>query len=151
MKKTEIILLIVLAISVVLRFFVIPFSSLLFTLVSLILCNYYIFGSFLLFNGIRLRHAFKKSSYSDIRAKEIIISIFSGISIAYVILSLLFALNKWPRMGAIGSLLNGVIMSIICMVLSIIFYMNKSHPTYRRILWRLTPTIILCIILAFLI
>lgn len=145
MKKTEGILVLLLIISVILKYCRIPFGGVFFTFVGLIMCIYYSLGSFLLFNDIRLKRVFDKGSYSSIGMKEILVSLWAGISLAFITISLLFSLNRWSIEGARIFLLNGLLLSVLCLGLSAIFLITKPRPTYRKILWRLLPATILSV------
>lgn len=151
MKKIEIVLLVLYAATIGERFAMTAFSSLHFTLVSFAIANFYFVGSFILFNGVRLRDVFKGDAFKQVNAKELGMSIATGIGLGILILGLLFTLNRWPVQIAKAIFFTGALIATVSLCISTFFYIKNRSATYRRILWRLIPAIILCIILAFLI
>jgi hypothetical protein len=145
MKKTEKILAVLLIVSFILKYTGIPIGSIILTLAGFAMGIYYLLGSFLLFNDIRLRLAFRKDAYRGIGVKEILISILAGLSLFSFIMGLLFLANRWP--GAKAMLMGARSWSILCTVLCTIFLIIKRHPTYNRVLWRILPVTVFCILL----
>lgn len=147
MKKVEFFLLGLYAVTLGERFAMTAFSVLHFTLVSFLLANFYFIGSFILFNGLRLRDTFKNGGLKNIKSKELVMSILAGVSVGTLIVSLLFTLNKWPIQIEKAIMLIGALLSLVSICLSVIFYNKSNNPTYRRIIWRLVPAIIITLLI----
>lgn len=91
---------------------------------STLACFYYMF-SFALFNDIRLRDIFKKTSYSNTSPKRIIVAIGLGSVISNVIIGSLFKTQVWP--GSDPILKVGLpILGLILIVLLSRYYINKT-------------------------
>ncbi len=145
MKLPEKILIILFIISGILRYLKVPLANIPFTFSGLLMSIYYTFCGFLVFNNIKLKWAFNRASYSGVRGKEILTSIFAGISLTFIIFSLLFSVNKWGDYEITAMLINSLMFSMPCILLSFLLLKIKDHPTYRRILIRLIPATILSI------
>lgn len=130
----------------ILRYFNFPFSVTLLTIVDMIACLYYILMGVLLFNNIKLQDAFERSNYFNIGVSEIVISILSGIGIGIIMISLLFMLNKWNYYASVMILFTGMLLIVPCIGFSAFLWINKRHPTYKRILWRLIPVTMISVL-----
>lgn len=136
MKKTEIILWVVFAISILMKMFHIPGHGILMVLSSTILSLLYTYFGFALFNNIRFRNIFKKKSYKNISTRNITIAIISGIIFGLAMLGVLFKFQSYPGTAA---LLNpGAIGIILIFITGIIFYfiLNKKEIFFKKLLIR---------------
>jgi len=137
MKKTERVLVFLLIASTILVYSRMPFGKTCFTIVCLIMSIYYLIGSVLLFNDIRLKLAFVRNAYSEIGVREIVMSILAGVSLFYLMGALLFLVNDWPIQATQVVILGAVLSLLLCVCLCAVFLIIKTHPTLKRILWRL--------------
>ena len=87
---------------------------------------YFTFG-FAIFNGIRLRHIFKKKVYEGTNTKRIIGGLATGICLSNLLTGVLFKLQYWP--GANRMILLGLIPTIIVLVV-IIFKLYRNKDSY---------------------
>ncbi len=101
-----------------------------------ILGLFYFIFSFALFNGIRLRDAFKSESYQDTNLLKIIGAILLGISISLVIFGIQFKLLFWQ--GANEQLLIGLLPIGLILIVAAIFYFRDKTEFYSRIFKRIT-------------
>lgn len=125
MKKAELILGAITLIALVLNLFLTPYSGVLTVLSLSALSAMYMYFSFALFNGVRLRHIFKKASYKEIPAMRIVGAVLTGFALAATIMGLLFKIQYWP--GANVNLAVGVIgLAIVLIVGAIKYSMTKS-------------------------
>lgn len=135
MKKTEIILSILIVVAIILNFSLIPGGVILTVLtLSSLSCLYFAF-SFALLNNIRLRHIFKSESYKGINALRIIGTVVTGWSLSLALNGILFKLLFWPgaSINLIGGLFCVCIVSIICVIKCT---SKDNRPYYFRILNR---------------
>lgn len=100
-----------------------------------ILGLFYFIFSFALFNGIRLRDAFKSESYQDTNLLKIIGAILLGISISLVIFGIQFKLLFWQ--GANEQLLIGLLPIGLILIVAVIFYFRDKTEFYNRIFKRI--------------
>lgn len=144
MKKAEIILIIVAMLGVILSFIPVPGGNILTILsITFLACLYFYFG-FALFNGIRLRDIFKKSSYQGISALRIIGAIVTGIAISMAIVGMEFRIMRWP--GASIMLMVGGLGLCLLLITALIKYFSAKAPFYLNILKRAVPYTILAIL-----
>ena len=94
---------------------------------------YLIFG-FFVFNNIRLRDSFKKSSYTGITAIKVIGSVISSIVLSISIAAICFRLLYWNGNAIV--LLTGLGINIIFTFTIILVIAIKSALFYRNILIR---------------
>ena len=115
MKRLELILGVVVLVGLFFKVLHWPGGSLMLTIALTGLASIYLFWGFALFNNVSDEKAFIKSSYSDISAQQIIISIVAALGLSAVCLGVLFKIQHWP--GAMIILLSGLITSLIVIVL----------------------------------
>lgn len=140
MKKTEKILVTITLLGVVLRFLLIPGASELITVGATVLAILYGYFSFALLNDIRLRQIFKKTSYTNLSWKRILISVLIGFSISTIVFGILFKLLILP--GAYELLIIGLVGTGFLIV--IIFLVPKmKNESYRKIYIRCVPIVVL--------
>jgi len=115
--------------------FLIPYSSAVITLLSVLLSGLYFYCSFLLLNNIRLRHAFKKTSYSELGFWRLLGTIFTGFVLSLVVIYSLFKFQRWPygQQGLTISL--GLLLFVIIVVL--IKLKSTNNIFYKNLLVRL--------------
>ena len=95
---------------------------------------YFYFG-FALFNDIRLRTIFKRSSYEGISSARIIIAILSGISLSGLAIGLLFKSQLWP--GSSTMILIGIFGSCLSSIMALFVFSVKAPKLFRYLLSRL--------------
>jgi hypothetical protein len=136
MKLTEKILAVLILAALILKFLLIPFGGILIVLsLSTLSIIYYPLG-FAFFNGIRLRHVFKKEAYKETNAKKIIGAIATGICLSTLIIGVLFKLQNWP--GANSMLLIGLTFTLPLAIFVIVkFFIRNYHTYYKKIMLRM--------------
>ena len=135
MRKTEIVLIVLVLAVLPLNFLWISgstfFSAIFLNLLSLL---YFCFG-FALFNGIRLRHIFKRRSYDGIKDARLAGAIITGFSLAVLLFGILLKSQMWGG----GNLMLQI--GLFCLVLSLILLgivRSKVEPDFfKRILIRI--------------
>lgn len=96
----------------------------------------YMYLSFALFNGIRLREIFKRDSYKGIPVMRIIGAILTGSALSLTIIGLLFKFQSWPGAGV--SLRAGLVGLIIAFIVGVMKYLKTKSDYYSRIFRRIT-------------
>ncbi len=123
MKITEIILSILFAFGLFLRFIQLPGSSALIVMsLTIISYYYYIFG-FAIFNDIKIKNIFLKKSYNNKSPLKIIFSVFLGMSVALITNGVLFELQNWKINTNLT--LMGIISALI--VLALYYFILKKE------------------------
>jgi hypothetical protein len=135
MKQTEKILGLLAILALVLKFMLVPGSSILAVLSLSLLALLYQFLSFAFFNNIRLRNIFKKESYRGLTSLRIIGTIVLGFSLAIAVLGILFKFQSYP--GASMMLIEGLSALVLCLVVTLIRYSNNKSSNYKRIFSRI--------------
>ena len=74
----------------------------------------YFYLGFALFNEVKLRNAFNKSSYTNLPKLNLAFGIAFGISLSIITIGFLFKFMLWP--GANFNLMIGLIAIVICLV-----------------------------------
>ncbi|WP_421870715.1 hypothetical protein [Marinoscillum sp.] len=134
MKKLEIILGVVALISLALYLFLVPGSAMILLLSLTSLSIIYFYFSFALFNGVKGRNIFKKSSYVDLKTMRIVGSIPAGIALAITITGISFIIFQWP--GARLNLQIGIIALSLVIIICAINYLRNKEAFYFSILKR---------------
>ncbi len=134
MKKTEIIFGLLLLISFILRFFLVPGGVILsvFSL-SILAFLYQVFG-IVIFNNIKIRNLFKKESFSGVSAIQLVGSIGVGFGLSIVCIGILFKLQNWP--GANFTTIIGLSIIIFLTLITFIEYLKSKRNYFSRILKR---------------
>lgn len=121
-------------------------SALLIISVSTLACLYYPLGAFL-FNGIRLRHITRSSSYAGLPTSRLVAGAVCGFILGIVLLGVLFGLKFWP--GHYLILTVGVLLSGGALVLLVIMSHNDASlrpfatsAGKRLVLWSI-PAVLL--------
>lgn len=136
MKKFELVVGIIAILGIFLKIvFHLPGSSILIVLALGILSMFYYVFSFALFNGIRMRDIFGKTSYKDTNAKRIIVAVGLGWAISLIVIGGLFKLQFWE--GADMQLLIGLVNIGLILVIATIFYFRNKADYYKKIFKRI--------------
>lgn len=106
-------------------------------IVAGVLSSMYFYFSFAMFNGIRLRDIFKKSSYKGISSMRVIGAVFSGLNLSVIVLALLFKIMMWP--GSSVMIITGVLGLTIILLIAIVKYRKRKLNYYSNILKRVVP------------
>ncbi len=125
MRKFELILGIVGVFGVLLKLANLPWSNVVTVLSFTLLSMLYMMFGFALFNGVRLRHLFKKSAYKGVNSKRIIGSIALGFAFMGLISGSLFKLQFWP--DAMRQLESGLIMVGFVSAIALISFIRKKE------------------------
>jgi hypothetical protein len=143
MKKFEIILGLTALVGIVLRLLDIAGGGPI-TVISLsTLATFYWALSFALFNGIRARDIFKKSSYSHTTAKRIVVAIGLGFILSNVVIGSMFKIQVWP--GSDPLLKTGLaILGLILVVLLSRYFRNKTDLHLKAFHVRAIKRIVIC-------
>jgi hypothetical protein len=133
MNKFEKIFGVLAVIALILKFASISGGSILATLsLTSLSFLYYLFG-FALFNDIKLKNIFKRSSYKGISVLRIISSVGVGLGLSTICLGILFRIQFWP--GGRMMLAVGLITILIITIIAFIDFL-KSKSDYKTILLR---------------
>lgn len=135
MKRFELVMGVLAVLGIILMFLHISGSAVSSVFILSILGLFYFIFSFALFNGIRLRDAFKSESYQDTNLLKIIGAILLGISISLVIFGIQFKLLFWQ--GANEQLLIGLLPIGLILIVAVIFYFRDKTEFYNRIFKRI--------------
>lgn len=107
------------------------------------LANLYSTFGFLLFNGIKGRHIFKRSAYENTTGSQIIASVFMGLALSVALLGVLFRVQMYPgadimiTVGTASSILMTIILSAL------------STDSIKRNAFRFIPILLLSICFSF--
>ncbi len=134
MRKTEKVLTILMLIGAVMVYTDVAGGSILVTFPGLILSLLYFPLGFALFNGIRLRHIFRRSSYENKTAIDIIEAVFAGWFLQIGIMGILFAIAHWPERKLM--IVAGLTLAIFCILFSIIMLRVNKKKLHREVLIR---------------
>ena len=135
MTKLEKFLGILILISLILKFALIPFGGVLFMIsLAALTFIYYPFG-FAFFNGIRLRQIFRKNSYKGISALKIIIAIGAGIGLTFTCTGILVKLQHLSVFDM--SLIVGLGISSLMLMIALTGWTQSKSDFYKRILKRI--------------
>ncbi len=143
MKNIEKLFIILVIVSTIYRY-VHGIGSILFLILSInTLAILYFCLSFALFNNIKFKNIFKKSSYVNISKRRIIFSIFSGISLSIALIGVLFKIQDYP--GADLLLVLGLFASISITIIAL-WKNNKVKGNFYFNILKRTAIISLIII-----
>ena len=120
MKKAEIILGAIALTALALNLLLVPGGGVLTVLSLSTLSVLYMYLSFAIFNGIRLRQIFKKDSYKGISKMRIVGAILTGLALSMTTIGLLFKFQSWP--GATMNLAIGLLGLAIALIVGSIKY-----------------------------
>lgn len=148
MKKTEIILVILLLISMIFKVFLIPMAGTILTLSSMSLAIMYEFLSFAYFNGVKLKSVFIKDSYKETTVLRIIGSVVTGIGLSSTLIGILFKIQNWPL--ATSTISVGLIFLIPVSILAAFKLIITRAPFYLKIMIRAFSVVAVGILFLFL-
>lgn len=111
----------------------IPGTSIILILSLSALSLLYYFG-FALFNDIRLREIFKKTSYDKTTPKKIIGAVAFGFALAAIAMGVLFKVELWP--GGDNQLKIGLITMVVLIIIALIFNKGQKSTYFRRLYFR---------------
>lgn len=134
MKKGEIIIATLSIIALGLNLLLVPGGGLLTVLTLLTLSGIYMYLSFALFNGIRLRKIFKKDSYKGISTMRIVGAVGSGLALSTTTVGILFKFQSWQ--GATFNLGAGLVGLLIVTIIGAIKYLKSKSEFYTMIFKR---------------
>ncbi|MFN8309896.1 MAG: hypothetical protein U0T73_08030 [Chitinophagales bacterium] len=99
------------------------------------LAFFYLYFSFALFNNIRFRNLFKKSSYSGIKALRIMGSVVTGFVLTLLVVGIIFKTLMWP--GASLMCIAALPPTLLVSIVTLVRYLPHRDGFYEPILWRL--------------
>lgn len=127
MRYLEKIIVLVLVLFVLLRFFIASkFISTSIVFFTLLLSIIYLFFGFALQNQIRLRDIFKTISYSNISALKILGTFFSGLVLALVCIYSLFKFMSWPFADQGLTIALQSLLAVVLVVLIKLYFNKRS-------------------------
>ena len=134
MRKIELICGIVAAISIVFKFIIGNSLNTIFIISIIGLSMFYTYFSFLYFNNIPIKKAFKKESYSGLSKLRIIGTIGLGFGLAFTVLGILWSLMYWP----FNTYFNlGIPILLLVGIIALIKYLTTKSRDYLRIINRI--------------
>ena len=142
MRILEKVLIVLMLAAIVMRFLMLPFSLVLFVLSAMGLSTLYFSMSTFLINHVRLRDLTKRSTFSDIRSKELVLGALVGLSLAVIIVGILFKWMAWPNGNV--QLLVGCISAIIITIVSLLIAKKSFNLS---LVSRVIPCVLLGLIL----
>ena len=135
MKLLEKILGVIIVIALIMKFaFIMGANILIVFAMSLLSVIYYPMG-FAFFNGIRLRHVFKKTSYKGLNTWRIIGAIGAGMALSNLLIGILFKIMHYPVASLM--LYSGIFTTVIILGISSVKYLKTKNEFYKRILIRI--------------
>ncbi len=106
--------------------FIYPFSSVLITFSCLLLSLLYLCFSFALLNNVKFRAILKKESYRGKSVLRILLSIFTGFTLSFLTVFILFKFQRWPY-GNVGLLICLIGLAFIIIVVLIKYIVSKNR------------------------
>lgn len=134
MKKTETIIMILAIIALGLKLIFIEGSGLLTTITFLSLSLIYFYLGFALFNNIRLRKIFNRSSYKDVSSLRILGAVGAGFALSTTTIGILYKFQSWE--GAELYLATGLVGLLIIVVVGGVKYSKNKDSYYSNIFKR---------------
>lgn len=110
-------------------------SAFLILISFLSLSTYYFVFGFAVFNSISFKGIFKRQSYQDTNALKIIAAVVAGISVATIVVGILYKLFSWS--GAHVQIIAGVTQAFFIILVSAFRYRKSKSNYYLQILYRL--------------
>ncbi len=134
MRKFELICGIVVAISIVYKFIIGNSINTIFIMSIIVLSLFYTYFSFLYFNNIPIKKAFKKKSYNGLSKLRILGTIGLGFGLTFTAFGILWSLMYWP----FNTFFNfGIPILLIIGIICLIKYLDNRSKDYLRILKRI--------------
>lgn len=137
MKFFEKVCIVMLLIGVALKLLHIAGAGILITVSALALSAVYLIFGFAFFNNVPVKKMFKKTAYSGVSAVKIIYAIFAGWTLAIIVYGVVFGMHNWP--GTEIMLLNGIFMSLLLFIVSLVAQLIKRSTQHYMILTRVVP------------
>lgn len=134
MKKAELIIITLSIIALGLDLFFTS-NSFLALLPLIFLSMFYMYLSFAIFNGIRLRNILKKESYTVVSPIRIIGAIGTGFALSTTIFGIISKFQCWP--GASSNISVGLLGLLIITIIGLIKYSKNKSEYYTRIFKRI--------------
>jgi hypothetical protein len=134
MKKAEIIIAIICIVAIVMNLLLVPGATIATVLSLSTLSCMYMYFSFALFNGIRLRNITKKESYKGISKPRIIGAVGAGLALALTIIGIMCIMQSYP--GASFNLGEGLVALSIISVVGVVRYLKTKSSYYTGIFKR---------------
>jgi hypothetical protein len=131
MKKTELVSIAIVIISLVVKFTILPNSWILFILSFLLIPVIYMHFGFALFNNLRFRDIFIAENFKGISRKRIIGAVGAGLALSISIMGIMEKVLSWQ--GASVFLVIGL---LVVTVISLIKIENSADKYYYNILKR---------------
>jgi hypothetical protein len=101
---------------------------------TLLLLLHLLFG-FAIYNGVKLRHVFKKASWESISTLKILGGIAAGLSVWAMLTGILYKVMIWP--GANAMLQNGLFIAAITLLIALIKRKKSVAVIYRNAINRI--------------
>ena len=135
MRNFEKIILGLAILSLILKFFLLSGGGILCVLSLSTLSVFYFYLGFAYFNDLKFKEIFKSSSYNNISRKRIIGGLGAGITLAILMIGLLFKFMHWR--GQSMDFVLGLILAIIIILTIIIKTKGQFDSYYKMIVKRL--------------
>lgn len=143
MRKTETVLITIGTLIIIVGLINISIGNIFFTSIGnvflilsfILLALFYLALGFAIFNGIKFREIFKKSSYQNISKKRIFGTLVLGFPFSILILGMLFKIMLWP--GAQNMIISGLQFILIVTVILTIYYFIKKPFGFKKIFLRI--------------
>lgn len=129
MKTFEIITLISILISIILRICLVPGASALIVLSFMMLYLLYFPFGFLLINNIPLRRVFSKSAYQSTTIWKIIGAVLAGFALSIAVAGVLFKIQSWPGSSILFTTGFTFLTPIFCLT---VFHFYKTRADYYK-------------------
>ncbi len=134
MKKFELIIGTLVIISLLYKLFFSTELNTLFIISLISLSLFYLYFSFLYFNNIPIKKAFKNESYKGITKWEIYVSIGLGFGLSFTCLGILFSMMRWP-MNSFNEI--GIPILIVIGIIGFIKFKTNKMSNFNKSLIRI--------------
>src|SRR6266496_4693211 len=122
MKSFEKSVVIIIAVSLIMKVLHIPSSGLLFVLSSLILSFFYFFLTIVLLNDHKFSRVFFLSTYTNESHLRTIGLLSTGVSLSWAVLGITFTVQHWK-----GAILNLSIGNVLLLFVSVFILMKRNQ------------------------
>jgi hypothetical protein len=126
MKKTEIILFILICIAFIMKIMNWPYNALIITFSCLFLSMLYMSLGFAIFNNISFKGIFKKESFKSISTLRIVGGVGLGFIFSMLVIYSLFRIQFWPY-GQFGLQTSLILLAISVIIIIIFYFMNRKQ------------------------
>ena len=145
MKKTEITLIIIGLFGIVIDLLHLPGASILIMVPLVILSFLYTYLGLALFNNIKIKEIFRRTSYQNVNLNRILVGIGTGMALGSSVMGIIFKFLSWP--GSAAMLGIGFLSTLVIGIISLIKRKNDKQRFYKNILKRVGLYGMLCFIL----